>query len=68
MPAVVEAVPPEEHLRRALLDLQDAHRSFVRSYGHPDQAEAAARLADEARSQAARWASLARAADRLGED
>ena len=59
---------PEEHLRRALLDLRDAHQHFVRAYGRPDEAEAAAHKADEARLQAAHWATLARAAERLGED
>lgn len=65
---MVEPEPPEEHLRRALLDLQDAHRQFVRSYGRPDEAETAARHADEARAQAARWGALARGAARIGED
>ncbi|HVM46133.1 MAG TPA: hypothetical protein VM582_09380, partial [Candidatus Thermoplasmatota archaeon] len=65
---MVEAPSPEEHLRRALLDLQTAHRDFVRSYGRRDQAEAAARQADEARAQAARWGALARGAAALGED
>ena len=60
---------PEEHLRRALLDLQDAHRHFVRAYGRPGEAEEAAVRADEARSQAAHWATLARASSTLkGED
>lgn len=59
---------PEEHLRRALLDLRDAHQRYVRAYGRPDEAEAAAHKADEARSQAARWGALARAAHEPGED
>lgn len=59
---------PEEQLRRALLDLADAHRSFVRAYGRPDEAELAAHRADEARTQAAHWGALARASSRLGED
>lgn len=60
---------PEEHLRRALLDLQDAHRRFVSAYGRPHEAELAAHRADEARSQAAHWGALARAASALeGED
>lgn len=58
---------PEEHLRRALLDLQRANVAFVRAYGRPDEAEEAAHRADEARSQAAHWAALARAATRLGD-
>lgn len=67
---MVEApsLPPEEHLRRALLDLRDAHQHYVRAYGRPSEAEAAAHKADEARLQAARWAALARATERLGED
>ena len=56
---------PEEHLRRALLDLQEAQRHFVRTYADPAQAEQAARLADDARAQAARWGALARAAGSL---
>lgn len=54
----------EEHLRRALLDLQAAQVQFVRSFADPAQAEAAAREADEARSEAARWAALTREAPR----
>lgn len=65
---MADVATPEEQLRRALLDLEAANRDFVRAYGRPGQAEAAARLADEARMQAARWGALARAADRLGED
>lgn len=64
---MVEVPPtPEEHLRRALLDLQQAHRLFVAAYGRPNEAEEAAHRADEARSQAAHWAALARAAAALG--
>ncbi|HET6404732.1 MAG TPA: hypothetical protein VFH78_08795 [Candidatus Thermoplasmatota archaeon] len=66
---MVDVATPEEQLRRALLDLEAAHRDFVRAYGRRDgEAEVAARHADEARSQAARWGALARAAERLGED
>ena len=55
----------EERLRRALLDLQAAQVQFVRSFADPQEAEAAAREADEARSQAAHWASIARQAIRI---
>jgi hypothetical protein len=57
---------PEEHLRLALLDLQKAHRDFVAGFGRPE-ADRAAREADEARAQAARWAALSRAKTLLGE-
>lgn len=59
---------PQEHLRRALLDLQEAHRRFVADYGRTESAEAAAREADDARAQAARWGALARASARLADD
>lgn len=55
----------EEHLRRALLDLQAAQLQFARSFADPQQAAEAAREADEARSQAAHWASIARQAVRI---
>lgn len=56
---------PAEQLRLALLDLQQANRDFVEHYGDPGQAELAAQIADEARTQASRWASILRAADKL---
>lgn len=59
--------PPEEHLRRALLDLQEAHRRYVSGFGRPDAAETAAKDADEARAQAARWGAIARARTKLDE-
>lgn len=59
---------PEEHLRRALLDLQDAHRRYVSGFGHAAEAEEAARAADDARAQAARWGALARATTTLRDD
>lgn len=65
---MVEPESPDEHLRRALLDLEAAHRQFVRSYGHPAQAEAAARDADQARAQAAHWAAIAREATAFADD
>lgn len=58
---------PEEQLRRALLDLQEAHRQFVRSYAHPSEAEEAAHQADLARAQAAQWGAIVRASSRLGD-
>lgn len=59
---------PEEHLRQALRDLQAAQREFATTYGQAARADAAARTADEARAQAARWASLARAANKLTDE
>lgn len=56
---------PEEQLRQALLDLQEAHRQFVRSYAHPDAAEVAAQQADAARVQAAQWGAIVRASAHL---
>jgi hypothetical protein len=55
---------PDEHLRRALVDLQEAQRRFAATHGRPG-ADVAAKGADEARAQAARWATLARAATRI---
>lgn len=64
-----EPATPAEQLRRALMDLQEAHRAYVARFGDARAAEIAARHADEARAQAARWGALARAAGRLsGED
>lgn len=65
MPIMPAPESAEEHLRRALLDLQAAQLRFVRSFADPTQAEDAARHADEARNQAARWGALAREATRL---
>lgn len=59
---------PEEHLRRALLDLQEAHRRYVADYGRVEAAESAARQADDARAQAARWGALARASAKLSDE
>lgn len=59
---------PEEHLRRALLDLQDAHRRYVAGFGRSSDVEEAARAADDARAQAARWGALARASSTLRDD
>lgn len=59
---------PSEQLRLALLDLEKANRDFVKHYSDPAQAELAARIADEARHQASRWAALLRERERLGED
>lgn len=59
---------PEEHLRRALLELQDANRRYVAGFGRPAEAESAAQAADEARAEAARWGALARAASTLRGD
>lgn len=58
---------PAEQLRIALLDLQQASRDYAEHYADPSQAELAARVADEARHQAARWATLLRASERLDE-
>ena len=61
----VDPPSPEEQLRRALMDLQEAHRQFVASYAHPDEAEAAAQTADAARAQAAQWGAIVRASSKL---
>lgn len=58
---------PAEQLRLALLDLQQANRDFVERYGDPAKADLAAHVADEARTQASRWASILRAANKLEE-
>lgn len=58
---------PAEQLRLALLDLQQANRDYVAHYGDPAQADLAAHVADEARTQASRWASILRAAAKLEE-
>lgn len=57
---------PAEQLRLALLDLQKANLDFAKTYGTP-RADVAAASADEARHQAARWAALLKAAQRLDE-
>lgn len=56
---------PEEQLRLALLDLQNANLAFVRHYADPEEAERAAKSADDARHQAARWGALIRASEVL---
>lgn len=59
---------PAEQLRLALLDLQQANRDLVRHYAADrEQAEFAAHVADEARIQAARWATIIRASESLDE-
>lgn len=63
-----ETPTPAEQLRLALLDLQEAHRHFVRNYARPDAAELAAKQADDARTQAARWGALVRATDALHDE
>ena len=62
-----EPVQPTEQLRLALLDLQQAQRDFVESYAHRADADRAAKHADEARVQAARWAAIVRATELLEE-
>jgi len=55
---------PEEHLRRALIDLQQAQRDYIASFqrGEPRSPEQVALEADAARLQAQRWGALVRAA------
>ena len=61
---------PEEHLRKALVDLQKAQRDYIASFSRdvPASPERAARDADEARLQAQRWGALARGASTLEEE
>ena len=61
---------PEEHLRRALVDLQKAQREYIASFARdePTSPARAAQEADEARMQAQRWAALARGAATLEDE
>lgn len=62
-----DAWAPEEHLRRALVDLQQAQRAYIESFqrGEHPAPDEAARDADAARLQAQRWGTLVRAAQKL---
>lgn len=65
-----DAWAPEEHLRRALIDLQQAQRDYIAAFqrGEAITPDDAARDADAARAQAQRWGSLVRASARLDGD
>lgn len=65
-----DAWAPEEHLRRALVDLQEAQRAYIASFQRGDHArpDEVARSADAARQQAQVWGNLVRAAQKIDDE